>query len=148
MRRFVFNLETLLRHRRHLEEREREKLAWIHYRLETERQRLAELQARHADTRREMAQEKLPHYDTEEVGRYRSFLDRLEREIEQASARIRTLHAELEKQTELWVERSKDKKVLEKLRGKREREHLAAADKLEQKAVDEIVVTRFAGDKK
>lgn len=147
MRRFVFNLETLLRHRKHLEEREREKLAWIHYRLETEKQRLAELLDRHAETRREMAQEKLPRYDTEEIGRYRSYLDRLEHEIEQASARIRTLRSELEKQTELWVERSKDKKVLEKLRGKKEREYFSAMDKLEQKAVDEIVVTRFAGDK-
>ena len=147
MRKFVFSLETLLRHRQYLEERERERLAWIHYRLENEHRFLQDLRGRHAGVREELARQRLPDYDPPEVGWYCAYLNRLDHEMEQADGRIQSLRRELEQQMALWVERSRDKKVLENLRGRREHEHLTAAEKLEQKAVDEMVVTRFAGRK-
>jgi flagellar export protein FliJ len=93
-----------------------------------------------------MAQE-LQSYDPGEVTWYCSFLNRLDCEIEQVSTHIRALRQELEKQMAAWVERSRDKKVLESLRTRKEREHLAAMEKLEQKTIDEIVVTQFANKK-
>jgi flagellar FliJ protein len=147
MRKFKFNLETLLGHKKRLEEREREKLAWIHYRIENEHQRLQALNSRHSEVREEMAQLELQDYEPGEVAWYCSFLDRLDHEIEQVSLHIRALRQELEKQMAAWVERSKEKKVLENLRSRKEREHLTAAEKLEQKTVDEIVVTQFANKK-
>jgi flagellar export protein FliJ len=129
-----------------LEETEREKLTWVHYRLENEHQRLRALNSTHSAVREGMAQE-LQSYDPGDVTWYCSFLNRLDCEIEQVSTHIRALRQELEKQMAAWVERSRDKKVLESLRTRKEREHLAAMEKLEQKTIDEIVVTQFANKK-
>jgi len=145
MRQFVFKLETLLRHRRSLEEKERESLARIHARLENENRHLQELQSKHSQVRRELERQQLRQYDSREVGWYCTFMRRLDSEMEQSAARIQGLKRELQEQLARWVERSRDKKVLENLKEKREREHLIAEDRLEQKIVDEIVVTRFAG---
>jgi flagellar FliJ protein len=141
---FVFSLETLLKHRVRLEEKQRERLAWIHYRLENEKRNIERLQARHSEVRAELAQSRLEAYEGGEVAWYYAFLRRLDGEIEQARSRLDGLKRDLEEQMAVWVERSKDKKVLEKLRSRKEREHAAAAEKLDQKAVDELVVTQFA----
>ena len=147
MRKFVFNLETLLNHRIRLEEREKERLAWIHYRLENEQRNIERLQARHLEVREELGQLRLKNYDGGEVALYSAFLRRLDGDIEQAKSRLVGLKRDLEEQMAVWVERSKDKKVLEKLRGRKEREHDTAVEKLEQKTVDELVITQFANKK-
>ena len=147
MRNFVFHLDTLLRHRKRLEEKERERLAWVHYRLENERRCLRELQSKHAEVRTEMAGLEPRNYDPAEVGWYCVFLNRLDRQMDQVQKRIVGLKSELERQMALWVERTKDRRVLEHLQEKKEHEHVLAMDRLEQKTVDELVVTRFAGNK-
>lgn len=147
MRKFAFSLETLLKYRIRLEEREKERLAWIHYRLENEQRNIERLRARHSEVRAELAQSRLKDYDGGEVAWYSAFLRRLDGEIEQAKLRLAGLKRDLEQQMAVWVERSKDKKVLEKLRGRKEREYDSALEKLEQKTVDELVVTQFANKK-
>ena len=42
------------------------------------------------------------------------------------------------------IEAMRDKKMIENLRSKREKEFLTALERTEQKSVDEIVVTRYA----
>jgi len=144
---FEFSLETLLKYRIRLEEREKERLAWIHYRLENEQRNIERLQARHSAIRAELAQSRRKDYDGGEVEWYSAFLRRMDGEIEQARSRLAGLKRDLEEQMAVWVERSKDRKVLEKLRGRKEREHDTAVEKLEQKMVDELVVTQFANKK-
>ncbi len=145
MREFVFNLEVLLRYRSHLEEKERERLADLHNRLRAEYGTLQRLRDRHAAARRDLERQTLREYDAREVGWYCAFLRRLDQELDMSARRIRALQRELEAQVALWIEKTKDRRVLESLREKKQKEHQVAATRLEQKAVDEIVVTRYAG---
>jgi len=147
VRKFAFNLETLLRHRTNLEERERELLGAIYNRLQVEIGRMDRLRAKHAEVRSQLSRQELREYDAREIGWYCTFLRRLDHEMEQTARRIQNLRQELEAQMVAWIERSKDKKVLENLRQRKERDYRKAMDRIEQKDIDELVVTRYAREK-
>ena len=144
MKKFVFRLETLLYHRRSIEERERIKFSRIRGELLAELDHLETLQAKHAETRSELALKKSGECDSREISWFYRFLDRLSLEMAVARERIAQLERELEVQKQIMIEASRDKKMIENLRLKKEKEFLVSLERQEQKSVDEIVVTRFA----
>jgi flagellar FliJ protein len=144
MKKFVFRLETLLYHRRSIEERERIKFSRIRGELLAELDHLETLQAKHAETRSELALKKSGECDSREISWFYRFLDRLSLEMAVARERIAQLEQELEVQKQIMIEASRDKKMIENLRLKKEKEFLVSLERQEQKSVDEIVVTRFA----
>jgi len=143
MKRFSFRLETLLRHRTNLEEKERNELfrlvSLLHRKCE-QRQRLQE--KNHA-TLLELASKKLSNAEHAEIGWFYAYLDRLRYEMEQCRKSIAQLEKGIEDQKLLVIEASKHRKVLETLKTRKEKEFSALVEKEEQKAVDEIVVVRF-----
>jgi flagellar FliJ protein len=144
MKKFVFRLETLLYHRRNIEERERIKFSRIRGELLAELDHLETLQAKHAETRSELALKKSGECDSREISWFYRFLDRLSLEMAVARERIAQLERELEVQKQIMIEASRDKKMIENLRLKKEKEFLVSLERQEQKSIDEIVVTRFA----
>lgn len=144
MKKFVFRLETLLYHRRSIEERERIKFSRIRGELLAELDHLETLQAKHAETRSELALKKSGECDSREISWFYRFLDRLSLEMAVARERIAQLERELEVQKQIMIEASRDKKMIENLRLKKEKEFLVSLERQEQKSIDEIVVTRFA----
>jgi len=144
MKKFVFRLETLLYHRRSIEERERIKFSRIRGELLAELDHLETLQAKHAETRSELALKKSGECDSREISWFYRFLDRLSLEMAVARERIAQLERELEVQKQIMIEASRDKKMIENLRLKKEKEFLVSLERQEQKSVDEIIVTRFA----
>jgi flagellar FliJ protein len=144
MKKFVFRLETLLYHRRNIEERERIKFSRIRGELLAELDHLETLQAKHAETRSELALKKSGECDSREISWFYRFLDRLSLEMAVARERIAQLEQELEVQKQIMIEASRDKKMIENLRLKKEKEFLVSLERQEQKSIDEIVVTRFA----
>jgi flagellar FliJ protein len=144
MKRFVFRLETLLRHRINLEERERNAFTRIRAELLMELNHKDSLRARQMQTRLELAQLESGTYDTQEIGWCYRFLDRLDVEMKRSDARIVELEKHLEAQKQKMIKASRDKQMIENLKKKRQVEHVVSIEREEQKTVDEIVVTRFA----
>jgi flagellar FliJ protein len=144
MKKFVFRLETLLNHRRNIEERERIKFSRIRGELLAELNHLEMLEAKHAETRSELALEESGECDSREISWFYRFLDRLSLEMATSRERIAQLERELEVQKQIMIEASRDKKMIENLRLKKQKEFLVSLERQEQKSVDELVVTRFA----
>jgi len=144
MKKFVFRLETLLNHRRNIEERERIKFSRIRSELLAELNHLEMLEAKQAETRSELASEESGKCDEREISCFCRFLDRLSREMAVSRERVTRLEQELEAQKQIMIEASRDKKMIENLRLKKQKEFLVSLERQEQKSVDELVVTRFA----
>ncbi len=144
MKKFSFKLETLLRYRVGIEEKERETLTRLNFKLHTERSRLDQLRARQHETRLELSRARAASTDDAEVQWYYRYLDRLQLEIEQNQKRIVQAEKEVEAQKAVVVEATKKKKVLDTMKTKKVKEFTIALEKQEQKVVDEIMATRPA----
>jgi flagellar protein FliJ len=144
MKKFSFRLESLLQHRNHLEEKERNKFTGIRNQLLVETENIQALRTKQAEALAELGRRKSGICDEQEIKWHYRFLDRIALELEQAARRIAELEGKLEIQKQIMIEAMRDKKMIENLRSKREKEFLTSIERTEQKSVDEIVVTRYA----
>jgi len=144
MKKFQFRLETLLQHRRNIEEKERTKFSRIRAELLAEVAHKEALCAKQAETRAELAHKESGVCDSQEILWFYRYLDRLARQVEKSAERITLLEKELEAQKQIMIRTSRDKKMIENLRGKKEKEFFVGMEREEQKSIDEIVVTRFS----
>ncbi len=144
MKRFVFNLETLLRHRENLEEKERNELARLRYLRQTEVNNRERLRRCLGENLRELCRLRSLDANSEEILWFYPYLDRLRYEIGLSEKTIAQLDKEVEKQLGVVIEATKKKKVLDSLKSRRLKEYNLGVERQEQKNVDEIVVTRYA----
>jgi flagellar FliJ protein len=144
MKKFVFRLETLLRYRINIEERERNAFTRIRAELLTELNHKDSLRAQQMQTRSELALLESGTCDTREIGWFYRFLDRLDVEMKRSDERIVELEKHLEAQKQKMIKASRDKQMIENLKNKKQKEYVVAIEREEQKTIDEIVVTRFA----
>jgi flagellar protein FliJ len=144
---FIFNLETLLKYREDIEQRERDELFRLTYRFQTELRHRDDLVLKSRETMNELSRKRSENSDHGELNLFHLYLDRLSHEIEESEKRMVQLQAEVQAQKEVVIEASKQKKVLASLKSKREKEFAAAVEKQEQKEIDDLVITRFkSGD--
>ena len=138
---FQFKLEKVLNYRTQLEEEAKVRLAQAHQLYIREEQRLAELNA--------MLQEK-------EAALYRdmtlghgerwlleNYIRGLRSDISTTQMRLRSLFHAVEQAREYLLERSKDRKALEKLREKQEERYRAEERDKERKINDETATLRY-----
>lgn len=144
MKKFRFRLETLLDYRKNIEERERQALSRLNFRLHTEQAQRNEFLRQERDTRNELAQAQRGASEERDLQWYFPYLNRLKLEIDKSNKRIAQLDKEITAQKTAVIEATKKTKVLDALKAKKEKEFTTSIEKMEQKAVDEIVVTRFA----
>jgi len=144
MKKFAFNLETLLRHRRYLEEKERNELSRLHGLYQSEIDQRETLQQQYLAALGELARQRQGVLDHRELSWFYLYLDRLRLELERNAQRILGLEKKIQSQKTLLFEAQKKRKVIDALKTRRRKHHLAAADREEQKNIDELVITRFA----
>jgi flagellar protein FliJ len=142
--RFKFSLETLLRHREDIEQKEKDELFKRNYRYQSELQHRDVLNDRHRETMNEIARKRNVNADNMELTLFYLYASRLVCEIKESEKRLVALQVQVQEQKDIVIEASKKRKVLASLRSKKEKEFVTAMDKQEQKEVDELVVTRYA----
>ena len=143
MPRFQFNLETLLRHREEIEQKEKDELLRLTYQYQTELNHRYGLSLKFRDTMEELSLKRSENRENQELNLYYLYLNRLTLEIGQSEKRLAELQAQVQAQKEAVIEASKKRKALTSLRSKREKEFAAAVEKQEQKEVDDLVITRY-----
>jgi flagellar FliJ protein len=144
MKKFSFGLETLLQHRIRLEDNEKNKFTKIRAELQGEWNRKETIAARQKESRSELGLRQAESCDPEEIGWYQRYLSRLDLEMKRSLERVVELEKHLETQRQIMVEASRNKQMIENLKKKKRKEHITAAEREEQKSIDEMVVTRFA----
>lgn len=144
MPKFTFSLETLLRHREDIEEREREELFRITYKHQVELNLRDGLTAKFQETMNEIALKCEKNVMDQELHWAYLYLKRLSHEINECEKRLAQLRSEVQAQTEVVIEASKKRKTLASMKEKKEKEFIVAMEKQEQKEIDDLVVTRYA----
>ncbi len=145
MPKFKFSLETLLRHREDIEQRERDALFRLNYKHQEELRHREDLSAKFRETMNELAGMRQQIMEPMELNLFHLYMNRLTHEIGESEKRLAQIEAEVQAQKKVVIEASKKKKVLSSLKTKREKEFITEMEKQEQKDIDELVVTRFAG---
>jgi flagellar FliJ protein len=143
MKKFAFRLETLLRYRKNLEEKEQAELFQLFSRLQRENGHLQDLQRKHQDVLAELTEHRSAGADYGETSWFYLYLDRLRFEMRRSAERIYRLEQDIQEQKTVLIEASKKKKILDSLKTKEQKAYVSAADKQEQKAIDDLVVIRF-----
>lgn len=144
MPKFRFSLETLLRHREDAEQRERDELLRLNFRLDNARRAHEELIEKLHQTMKELGEKQAQDPANEELEWFRRYVSRLTVEIAESRRRLVEMEADVAKQKEVVIEASRNKKILSTLKAKKQKEFLIEMDRQEQKEIEDLVVTRYA----
>jgi flagellar protein FliJ len=144
LKKFAFSLETLLQYRNNIEERERLALTRLNFRLQNEIAQRERLQALIRETIAELRRRRNGAADEIELQSYYPYIERLRLAVAESDKDIARLEELVVAQKKMLIEAARNTKILDTLKSKKLKEFTTAIERLEQKAVDEMVVTRFA----
>ena len=143
---FRFSLETLLRHREDLEEKERNAMLRLSYKYQTALRRRDDLNLKRQQTMNQLVQMQRDNsVDQKEMAWFYLYLNRLTYEITACEKHLLKLESEIQTQKEILIEASKKRKTLSSMKTRQKKEFIRESERQEQKEVDELVVSRFAG---
>ena len=140
---FKFNLQTLLRHREDIEQREKDALLRLNYKYQVETNNRNGLAERFQETMKEIGLKCANNAIDREINWFYLYINRLNHEIKECEQRLAKLQSEIHAQKEIVIEASKKRKTLASLRTKKEKAFTFAMEKREQKEIDELVVMRY-----
>lgn len=144
MKRFVFRLQTVLDHRRSIEQALLGELAHVQYEEKLEKARLTALESAKRtswETLAALATNGAAPRDLENASEHcRALGD----DVKLQELTLSAAHRKVEEKLAEVMEAAKKRKVLEKLSDRQRREHELAAAKLEQNELDEMASVRYA----
>lgn len=143
MARFKFKLKPVLDYRRSIEDRMMTAFAEKARRLEMEKETLEGLRRKKSSLVRRFGDMQKKTMKADDVARLVSFLDRLREEERAQEARVRDAAAEAEERRKELLEAVKQRKVLEILKERQERDHRQITARKELSRLDEFGIDRY-----
>ena len=144
MKKFTFNLQSVLDHRLLLEEREQEKLLKIQQEIalaEAGRQRLRnEIH----ELRLQMAQPEPGEVHVEKVLQVTRYVGKLEADVAALTRKLAKMEQEQRSQSQVFLEARRKREVLENLKDKNLNQYQRELSAMEQKLLDELSAVKFA----
>ena len=144
MKRFKFRLQTLLNQRQAKEDRLLRELGQLRQEEVDTALRLSELQERLELTGPAMEGMLRSNATTHEIARLDEYAKALRDDVKIQELTLEAVRARVETKRAELVEAMKDRKVLEALRCKQERDYLLAFLRAEQNEMDEMASVRYA----
>lgn len=144
MKKFRFKLEPVLRHRSHIEQVKKKELADVNRELLDAQKKLSSFEKEFRNTQVSIEREEsIKTLNMENILMFEAYLIHLKRMIELQHILIEQIELKLQKKRLEYVEALKAKKVIEKLREKKYVAYMQEMDKLEQKQIDDMAVTKY-----
>lgn len=137
---FAFKLEKVLDYREQLEEQAKAELAQAKTVRDAQAARLADLESRLAD---HMTKLEASRKTANDMWLWRQYKEALEQDISVARLKLNSLELNLQRCRAQAVERSKDKKLLEKLKSTQAKKHHEEESAREEKENDEMATIRY-----
>jgi len=144
MKKFTFNLQSVLDHRLLLEEREQEKLLKIQQEIalaEAGRQRV---RTEIHELRLQMAQPEPGEVHVEKVLQVARYVGKLEADVAALTRKLAQLEQEQRSQSQVFLEARRKREVLENLKDKNLSQYQRELSAMEQKLLDELSAVKFA----
>ncbi len=140
---FKFRYASLLNYREYLEEKAQIEHAKVLGSLLQAREELASLQRKYSRVQEAFKQAMAEAAGGYEIRNYSEYLSFIRERTEKQNSEIEALKIELETKRSALLEKSKDCKVIEKLRDKDFEKWQKHQDRLEQKRLNEVAVQRY-----
>ena len=142
MGRFVFRLEKVLRYREHIEKDARQKLRRAREVCASKERALMDVNLKRTLAAKRCAGEEEQGIEVATYHLYRTFIEHLSRELEDANQSLRRAKEEVRAMEKAWVIASSNKKSLENLRERQFLAHKETQEREDQKLLDELVILR------
>jgi flagellar FliJ protein len=149
-KRFKYDLEAVLKVRGVREKKEQEKFAEKSREYLTEKQKEEQIREEKKGKEEELRNvfRKGPISDFEKVLRRKAHLDVLKDDLSDQVEKVIEASRHLEEQRARLIEAMKDKKIIEKHKGRKLNEYTKLMEGLEAKFLDEIATQRFEHEKR
>jgi flagellar protein FliJ len=143
VKKFSFQLEAVLRHRKLQEDTEQQKLVKIHLAIQQTQQLKEALKAVVAEHRQMLSQQFRGKIDLDQVRHLTLYLEKVDQDIVQVSHVLSRLEEDRRIQLNKLKEAKKQTEVIENLKGKSLNRYERETKALEQKLLDELSVTQY-----
>jgi len=143
MKRFNFRLKKVLKHREIVENLRKEKLGKAKSELKNERDLLRKMEDTRRRTREEWKERRSNLISLPEALIYETYLERMDEEVGLQTTKAAQLSQKVEKTRQDLLEASQEKKIVEKLKERREEEYSNEMKRFEQGISDEASVNQF-----
>lgn len=143
MKRFNFRLKKVLKHREIVENLRKEKLGKAKSELKKERDLLRKMEDTRRRTREELKERRSNLISLPEALIYETYLERMDEEVGLQTTKAAQLSQKVEKTRQDLIEASQEKKIVEKLKERREEEYSNEMKRFEQGISDEASVNQF-----
>jgi flagellar export protein FliJ len=140
---FRFALETLLRYRQNIEDKERDAMLRLWFEYQTEMRNRADLNVKRHQTMSQIVRMQTENQDQKELAWFYLYLNRLTLEINECEKSLLKLESEIQIQKEVLLEASKKRKTLSSMKARQKKDFIRDLERQEQREVDELVVSRF-----
>lgn len=144
MAKFKFNLQTVLKLKEQLEQNAKNNLGKATKVLEQEEKALEELFVYKEELIKSFKEKSKQGTNVQELINHNNYLLKLNKRIKNQNQNVDIARRNVDKQRQVLVEASREKKVLEKLREKKFEEYMKEEYKKEQKITDEIVSYKYS----
>ena len=140
---YRFNLESLLRHRKFIEDAKQKELALIQGQLNYELRQLMVLKEKLMQTVNEFKKRQSSNMRPQEFCMFRGYSSHLNKEINEQQKTIEKVEKKVKIARSELLSAVKDRKILEKLKEKRKKEFLREKAISEQKLTNEAAVAQY-----
>lgn len=142
---YNFNLESVLNHRKLIEENLQKELAILRLSLVDEREKLGKYKESRSKFLEELKRKQEEGTTISDVFLYLPFIEQLSKDIEKQKKNVLELENDVEQKRLDLVEATKKKKTLEKLKEKGLKAYKEEITKNEQEFLNEVAVNRYNG---
>jgi len=143
MKRFNFRLKKVLKHKEIVEDLEKERLGKAKSELQRERERLQRMEDQRRRTREELKERRTSRISLPEALIYEAYLERVDEEVSQQATKAAQLSQKVQRTRDDLLQASQEKRIVEKLRERKEAEYTIELRKFEQGISDEASVNQF-----
>ncbi|MCL2099696.1 MAG: flagellar export protein FliJ [Oscillospiraceae bacterium] len=144
MKRFKFELESVLKYRENTEKNEKVMLASLNARLEMFNAELSVLRGEYTAKAREFEEKSKSGVTVHDVRSNHMFLKNIDYGIELKTKEIEEQNKLVAKQTDVVVRAMQDTKMLDKLKEQKFKTHVKEERKEQEKFIEEFVSNKFA----
>jgi len=145
MKPFIFRLERLLNYRGYLERRAQVDLFNAKNEVRGQEEEIERLNRNKMDIWEECSDESARGMNVPLYQIYRSFIKKLDLDLEEANRRLEELEEKVKAKTAALREETIRKKTLENLKDLQRKRYMMQTDREEQKEMDEMVILRKGG---
>ncbi|MFQ6043876.1 MAG: flagellar export protein FliJ, partial [Candidatus Poribacteria bacterium] len=143
MKKYRFKLEPLLKYRTSIEDVKSLALADAIRRYESQQRYLNQLKSERRNCQKDFAVEQSHGISAIQMTFYTNYIEGLDAKIRDEKANHKTLHEQVEKKRQDFLEARKQRKVVEELKSSYFERYLKEMTRLEQVFMDEVASNRF-----